>query len=133
MTGKAPDHKTGTGAFDGGGFFVHAFSALTGVTTASAVSDVLPMPFDAKLKSMQFNLTDGLSATGAIASLRKNGTAIATLSLNGLATGLHDMLPGATTTFVADNYQLRAGDEITVTLSNLASQAGRGIGVFNPI
>lgn len=132
MTAKSPTHKTGDGAYNNGACVVHDFELLTGVTTASGVSKVLTMPFDAKVKQVDFDITDAPAATGNV-TLRKNGTAIAAKNMAGLATGIQGFAPSDfTTTFIADNYQLRRGDRVTVTIDNVASFAGRPTVVFNP-
>lgn len=126
----APDHKTGLGQWNGGACVVKTTELLTGVTTASQVSQVWTAPFPCKIKQMDFDITDGIAAS-AYARLRVNGTTKASVNLKDLATGLTSLT--ATAAFASAYYQLQRGDRVTITLQNVASVAGRGIFVVNPI
>lgn len=131
--GKAATGKTGDLEYNGGGFHVHTFNALAGATTASAISTEFLVPFDCKVKEVLFNISDTLAATGAIPKLLVNGSVVASLTANGLATGLLDVRAGATTTWRAADYLVRRGDRVKMSIPNLASFGGQGTIVVNPL
>lgn len=133
--GKSPTGKTGAQEYSGGGFFQHQFDALTGVASATGLSDVFVAPFNFNIKELLFNITDGLSATTAVVTVKRNGTAIASLSCNALATGLVDVANGFTTTFLGTNpnKEIYRGDEIQFSIPAVASFGGRGVLVGNPL
>lgn len=130
----APTGKTGKLEYDGGGFVVHMFDALVGAASASRITaDVFIAPFAMKLKEALFNINDTLAATGAIPKLLVNGSVVASLSANGLATGLIDLRAGATTTWRAADYAIDRGAKVTMSIPNLASFGGQGVIVGNPL
>lgn len=131
--GKTPTGKTGDLEYNGAAPVVFPFSLQAGATTASAASNEFIAPFDFKLKEALWNLSDALAATTAIVSLRRNGTVIASLTTNGLATGLVDVKAGSTTTFAGTDYLIRRGDRIKYTIPAVASFGGQGVIVGNPL
>lgn len=130
MSVPSPTHQTSKGEFDGGGFVVHVTALLTGVTTASQVSNAWTAPFPCRIKQADFDITDTLAAS-AYARLRVNGTSKMAVNCKDLATGPRTMT--ATAAFASGYNQLQRGDRVTITLQNLASVAGRGMFVVNPI
>lgn len=132
--GSSPTGKSGKLEWDGGCPFVWNSDLLTGAASASRTSVVFVAPFDFKLRIAAFNITDSLAASTALPTLKRNGTAIATLTANGLATGLHDMLSGTLASgFATSDYLIRRGDELVFNIPNVASFAGQGVIAGNPL
>ena len=129
--GKSPTGKTGNLEYDGGGFFVVNTPNMAGAASASRVSDKQIAPFDYKVKEALFHISDTLAATTAVASLRVGGVVVASVSCNGLATGLVDIKAGATTTWRAADFLVRRGQAVTFSIPNVASFGGQGILVGN--
>lgn len=130
---KSATHRTADGQYNGGAPVVQSLSLQTGATTASAASSEFIAPFPFKLKQAEWNISDTLSATTAIVSLRRNGTVIASKSCNALASGLVDVLSGSTTTFAGTDYLINKGDRLKFTIPNVASFGGQGTIVGNPL
>lgn len=130
---KAADHQTGSGRYNGGGFFVETMTPLTGATTASGTSNKWTAPFDFVLKEAFYTITDTLTNSSARARLRKNGTAVIEVATSGLASGPVDALPSAVAGFVASGYKVRRGDVLQATVTPQASQGGYFTIVGNPI
>lgn len=129
----SPTHRTSKGQYDGGAPVVWNFDVLNGVTTASSISKEFIAPFSFKLKEILFNIHDTLSSTTFIPKLLRNGSVIASVSGNGVATGFLDLKPGSTTTFVAADYLINRGDRLKFSIPNLASCGGQGVIVGNPL
>ena len=131
--GKAATGKTGSLEYDGAAPIDWQTADLVGTTGASRLSAQHFAPFDYKIKEALFAITDTLAATTAVASLRINGTVVASISCNGLPTGLVDVKAGATTTWRASDFLVKRGDKVRFSIPNVASFGGQGIIQGNPI